>query len=341
MTAMVRAQSLRGYRELVRDLGGNPTGLLRKSGIPSSGLNSLTAFITFDGLIDLLERTAADLGCPDFGLRLAERQDIGILGTLAVAMRYSATVGDALRCTSKYLHVYNAALAFNINPAERGRVRLVFGLLVDRPRSWSQTAEHGIGLAWRVWTLLSEDRCHLQHVWFPHAALTPKARYVSRFDAPLSFQADQAAIAIAAKDLDLPISEHNRELHQLAVRYLEREVQTGRKEVTAQVRQAVEALLGTGTCSYRDVAKALYMHPRTLQRRLQDENTTFEAIKDDARRDLARQYLSQPDLPLSQVSTLLDYNNSSALSRSCQRWFNTSPSAVRLGLVSRPQEPIG
>ena len=77
MTAMVQAQSLRGYRELVTDLGGNPTRLLRQASIEPAALNRLTAFITFESLIDLLERSAADLGSADFGLRLAERQDIG------------------------------------------------------------------------------------------------------------------------------------------------------------------------------------------------------------------------------------------------------------------------
>ena len=119
MTAMVQAQSLRGYRELVTDLGGNPTRLLRQASIEPAALDRLTAFITFESLIDLLERSAADLGSADFGLRLAERQDIGILGALAVAMRYSATVGEAMRCASKYLHVYNAAIAFTISAGER------------------------------------------------------------------------------------------------------------------------------------------------------------------------------------------------------------------------------
>src|SRR6201987_4591068 len=115
MTAMVQAQSLRGYRELVTDLGGNPTRLLRKAGIDPAALNQLTAFISFESQIELLERSAEDLGCPDFGLRLAERQDIGVLGTLAVAMRHSATVGEALASASRYLQVYNAAIAFTID----------------------------------------------------------------------------------------------------------------------------------------------------------------------------------------------------------------------------------
>ena len=289
MTAMVQAQSLRGYRELVTDLGGNPTRLLRKAGIEPAALNQLTAFISFESLIDLLERSAADLGCPDFGLRLAERQDIGVLGTLAVAMRYSTTVGEAMGCASKYLHVYNAAIAFTINTGERrGQARLVFQVLVEHAPRWAQTAEHGIGLAWRIMTLLSEGRCHLQQVWFPHPAVATEATYRSRFDAPLTFRADRPGLAYAARDLDLPISEQNRELHDLATSYLDSQLPRGRTQFTVQVRQAIEALLGTGTCGHRQVANALYMHPRTLQRRLHEEGTTFESIKDDVRRDLAR-----------------------------------------------------
>jgi AraC-like DNA-binding protein len=331
MAAMVQAQSLRGYRELVRDLGGNPTRILRKSGIEATAVNQLTAFISFESLIDLLEHTASDLGCPDFGLRLAERQDIGILGTLAVAMRYSDTVGEAMHTASKYLHVYNAAIAFTVTTKEpRGQARLMFATLVRHSPRWAQTAEHGIGLAWRIMTLLSEARCYPQQIWFPHAAVASDATYRSRFDtATLTFGADQIGLAYAARDLKLPISEQNRQLHDLAVTYLESQLPRGRSSITVQVRQAIEALLGTGTSGHREVASALYMHPRTLQRRLREEGTTFEEIKDETRRDLARRYLSQPDVSLTQVTALLDYSEQSALGRSCRRWFHASPKQFR------------
>ena len=83
---MVQAQSLRSYRELVTDLGGYPTRPLRKAGIEPPDINRLTAFISFESLIDLLEHSADDLGCAYFGLRLAERQDIGILGTFGAPL---------------------------------------------------------------------------------------------------------------------------------------------------------------------------------------------------------------------------------------------------------------
>jgi AraC-like DNA-binding protein len=333
--AMVQAQSLQGYRELVGDLGGSPTALLRRAGVNPAALNRLTAFISFEALTDLLERSATELRCPDFGLRLAERQNIGILGTLAVAMRYAATVGEAMQCASKYFEVYNAAFVFTITAGERrGQARLVFTLLPERSLPWGQTAEHGIGLCWRILTLLSEGRCHLEQVWFPHPALTTETEYRARFDARLTFRADHAALAVPERDLDLPISENIQELHDAATRYLDNKLSRGRSALTVQVRQAIDALLGTGSCSYGEVARALSMHPRTLQRRLRQDGTTFETIKDGARRDLVQQYLSQPDLPLSQISALLGYGEQSALGRSCRRWFDATPREMRARLAS-------
>jgi AraC-like DNA-binding protein len=136
-------------------------------------------------------------------------------------------------------------------------------------------------------------------------------------------------MALASKDLELPISEHNQELHELATLHLDRDLLGSHAPMTAQVRHVVETLLGTGSCTHREVAKALYMHPRGMQRRLEDEDTTFEVVKDHARRDLARSYISQPGVPLSRVAALLDYSYQSALGRSCQRWFSTSPGALR------------
>jgi AraC-like DNA-binding protein len=340
VTAMVLAQSLRGYRELVTDLGGSPSRLLRKAGIEPAAIDRLTAFISFENLIDLLERSAAELSCADFGLRLSERQDIGVLGTLAVAMRYSTTVGEAMRCASKYLPVYNGAIAFTISTGEcTGQAQLVFKILVKHAPRWTQTAEHGIGLAWRIMVLLSEGRCHLQQVWLPNPAAASEARYRSRFDAPLTFHAERLGLAYAAGDLDLLISEQNRELHDLATGYLDSQLPRGRTPFTIQVRQAIETLLGTGNCGHRQVASALYMHPRTLQRRLHEDGTNFETIKDGVRRDLAQQYLSQPDVPLSQVTALLDYSEQSAFGRSCRRWFDTTPRAFRNRLLTASAVP--
>jgi AraC-like DNA-binding protein len=333
MAAMVRAQAVRGYRGLVTELGGDPARLLRAAKIKSAVCDQSAALISFGAMIQLLERSARDLDCPDFGLRLAERQDIGILGPLAVAMRSSATVGEAMRCASKYLYVYNPAIGFSVQAHDgEDQALLAFEILSNHEPHCTQMIEHGVGITGRILHMLTAERGHLQRVWLPHHAIASRATYRRHLRAPVEFEAPLAALTIARDDLDLPLGEHNEELHSRAVDFLTAQFPARHLSFLVQVRQAIERLLGTGACGYSDVAEALALHPRTLQRRLRDEGTTFEDLKDEARRDLAQRYLAHPDVPLAQITALLDYSEQSALTRSCHRWFHATPSAVRASL---------
>ena len=77
------------------------------------------------------------------------------------------------------------------------------------------------------------------------------------------------------------------------------------------------------------------MHPRTLQRHLREHSTSFEEIKDEVRREAAYRYLSQSSVTLTRVTALLGYSEPSVLSRSCQRWFASSPRQMRQKLSGR------
>lgn len=72
------------------------------------------------------------------------------------------------------------------------------------------------------------------------------------------------------------------------------------------------------------------MHPRTLNRHLQQEGETFDGIRDRIRRERVEYYLSRTTTPLSQVAGMIGYSEQSILTRSCKRWFGESPRQVRL-----------
>ena len=127
----------------------------------------------------------------------------------------------------------------------------------------------------------------------------------------------------------LPIEDASLQLRELAEDYLELHHDDPGTPLSARVRLVVQRSMGTGAASCEDVASAFALHPRTLQRQLKSEGTTFEKLKDEARAELARAYLANRDLPMAQVAALLDYSEQSALSRSCRRWFGKPPSEVR------------
>ena len=96
MGSLIRATNLWGYADLVRELGGDPEALLARFQIPLGIENEADAFVPF-GPVALLEASAEELGCPDFGLRLSRWQGLDILGPIAVIARNAQTVPDGLR----------------------------------------------------------------------------------------------------------------------------------------------------------------------------------------------------------------------------------------------------
>src|SRR3546814_1111161 len=94
MGAMIRAASLRGFVPLVEELGGDSGALLDRFGIPADALASDDSLLPLAAHDLMLDATAAELDCPDFGIRMAQFQDLSILGPLAIAIQACSTVAD-------------------------------------------------------------------------------------------------------------------------------------------------------------------------------------------------------------------------------------------------------
>jgi AraC-like DNA-binding protein len=71
------------------------------------------------------------------------------------------------------------------------------------------------------------------------------------------------------------------------------------------------------------------MSTSTLGRRLEREETTFRDLLDDLRKQLATQYLTNPDLELAEVALLLGFSQSTAFHRAFRRWTGQTPAEFR------------
>lgn len=78
-----------------------------------------------------------------------------------------------------------------------------------------------------------------------------------------------------------------------------------------------------------DVAGRLAIHPRTLRRRLRQEGTSFEDIKDEVRYSAARELLMLGALDISDIAFTLDYATVSSFVHAFRRWSGMSPGLWR------------
>ena len=147
---------------------------------------------------------------------------------------------------------------------------------------------------------------------------------------------------IAAADLALPLPARNPvllALHEQASR--ERLLMLGNATTSVRVSEEIMRTLRHGEPRRQDIAAALAMTGRTLQRRLQAENTSFQQLVDEARRELARKYLADSRHALGEVAHLLGFADQSNFFRACKRWFGVPPARYRQQLqpLSRPEPP--
>lgn len=330
-TAMLRADALRNFAELVGALGGDAHALLAKAQINPAISSNGHAVISFRAFVHLLERAAADLACPDFGLRLAAAQaGAKVLGPLEIVMRNSATLREAFRYCAEHIQAYSTATRIGIREDRARRsVFLHFETLVAKLPQHPQVLEHALRLTQHSALELSRGQVRPREVWLEHAPLSPRETYRAHFGVDIRFGQPMNGLVFAQRDFDLPIPDRDPQLFELVSDFIEQRFPAREPGLGTRVRAIVERSLIAGSCTHVGVAAVLGMQPRTLQRRLRAEGSSFEAIKDEVRRRVALRYLKQPDIPLIRVAELLGYSSTSVLSRSCHRWYSASPRELR------------
>ena len=329
--ASVRVGALRNFKDLVASLGGDPLALLQQSQIEPALLDDLNGLIPYVTLAKLLERACVELNCPDFGMRLAAVQEgTKVMGPLEVAMRNSPTLGEAFRYCTDHIQAYSTALqvCFEKLP-EDCRVFMHFDILLPGLTNQRQAMEHAFALTQHSALTLSAGQARAREIWFTHEPLAPLSTYRSHFKATVRFGQIMSGLFFDEQDFDVSVPDADPQLHEIATSFIDHRFPTAATSVSTRVRTIIARLLVEGNCTHERVASALGLHPRTLQRRLREEQESFEAIKDNVRRDVALRYLRQPNVSLVRVTEILGYSETSVLSRSCHRWFAASPRQLR------------
>lgn len=113
---------------------------------------------------------------------------------------------------------------------------------------------------------------------------------------------------------------------QLSRRLSSLEQDAGMRE---RARAVLLELLPTGETSADAVSRRLAVSKRTLQRRLKEEQTTFQEILDETRGDLARHYLKSSRLSSAEISLLLGFEDSSSFFRAFKHWTGVTPEGFR------------
>ncbi|MDY6808257.1 MAG: AraC family transcriptional regulator [Actinomycetota bacterium] len=327
--SVIRGTCLTGFIEEAAALGADAPTLLHAAGIRPSDAGNFESFFTYVAMIQVLEAAAQTTGTPDFGRRLARRQGIEILGPVGVAARTTRTVADALRVFENYLAAYSPAITIEVTPLPNPDTAFMeFRLLIPDPPPHRQAMELSLGVALRVLRFLLGSTFSPLTVHIPHEPLGPPEDYLTEFSCTPRFSQPKAGFTLQASDLARPLVA-DETAHRAMVGYLDTVIDRQDHRLTGSVRELVRQLLPTGRATLAVTARQFHLHPKTLQRRLAAEHTTYADIVDSVRRELAEHWLRDTDMTLTHLAHELGYSEQSVLTRSCRRWFDCGPAQFR------------
>jgi AraC-like DNA-binding protein len=326
-TPTIRVAICFGLDEWVRAAGADFDGLLRRAGIEPALLSDPENRIPFHCYVQLLESAAVATGDDLLGLHVGAMQSIQVVGVLGYVLQSSPDVRTQMVHTTRYfaLHQEGAAITLrNAGPVTEF-VYTVFDPQVSLHR---QDAESTLALAVAQWRALTgQPGWSPLSVHFEHPAPVKKQELVRFFGCPVYFSDSFDGLRFPSTFLDTPIQSADAGLHAILMRYAEESL-SRHKDTTSlagRTRRLITASLATGSATIDEVAERLAMTSRTLQRRLEDEGLQFSHLVDATRKELAAQYLRDPNLGLTDTAFLVGYSDLTAFHRAFRRWFKQTP----------------
>ena len=315
----------------LRDAGREVDGLLAEAGFTPADIADRTRHLDAAGQIRLLELAAIELGDDFLGLHLARNYELGEIGLLYYVLASSDLLADALRNAERFCAINNEGVRLKIS-LEGPVVIGIEYLDVDRS-SDRQHIEFWMLTIIRICRTVTDSRLAPRRIRLRHSRPQIPADIRAYLGCEIEFDADADEISFSAAAAALPIVGADVYLNRLLLEYaneaLRRERQPRRASTRASVEGEVVRLLPHGKANLSEISRRLGMSRRTLGRALSGEGTTFSEVLETLRRALARQYLRERELPISEVAWLLGYREVSSFTKAFARWNGTTPRSYR------------
>lgn len=255
------------------------------------------------------------------GLKVAEAAKPSTFRALGLATLSSASLQDALELMLRYYRLVSESGALAAQPHANGDVSIVYTEQLARLRLLPQQVEAIVGGILVMARSLAERPLAPAAVAFRHPAQGDPAAYRRFFACTVQFNAPAHRLQLPAAELARRLPHADAELHRLHSELLDRQLaglpQPG--SVAAFATQWLAARV-SGTARIADLAQALGLSVRALQRQLLQENRSWTALVDTARRD-ALQSLLRQGISLDEAARRLGYHDASSVSRAARRWF--------------------
>ena len=304
--------------------------LLAKAGLTVEQIDDPRCRIKVGSQIRFVALAADALQDEFLGIHVSVDYDLRLIGLLYYVLASSESISDALHKAERYSRIVNEGVSLRCTTGNEVAITLSY-VGVERRQDQHQVEFWLVSLV-RLCRQLANRRLVPSRVRVAHHRNRTPAELRSLLGCEVEFGAGVDEVVFPAALKLLPIGSADNHLNELLITYCEEALaHRGPQGTTlrSSVENAIATLLPHGKARAAEVARRLGMSSRTLTRRLASEGLTFSAVLEEQKIDLARHYLRDGDLPVSQIGWLLGYREISAFTHAFKRWTGQTPKQLR------------
>ncbi len=317
-----------GWLLLYRDLGVDPDAALRRAELPRDLFLRESAKLTVAEYFRLWAASETEVGEPAFPIRLAE----AITSEAFHPMVFAALCSPNLAVAMGRIATYKRLVVPMTVTVEAGEGDLVVS------KRWDGDGESLVpaSLAAVELVLLVEiARMGLRERVVPvsvtsHLPMEPAEAYTSYLGVT-PVRGAARSVTFRAEDAKKPFLTASAAVWQTFEPDLQHRLSKldPSASLSERVRSILLESLPSGEASIEVTGQRLGLSPRTLQRRLSGEGTSYKEIVRQTREQLAHHYVSNTDLPYVEIGFLLGYEEPNSFFRAFRQWTGATPEQTR------------
>ena len=313
----------------MREAGKGMANVVSEAGLTVAEVKDPSLRLEVRTQIKVLELAARELQDEFLGFHLARNFDLREIGLLYYIMASSNQLADALSNAERYCRINNEGVRLRFR-SDRAAVIALDYVNVDRLSDRHQI-EFWLTTIVRICRQLTNTRLAPRIMTVRHHRDATPAEFRSFVASDVEFDADKDEIVFPSQVASLPIVGADTYLNKLLRQYADEALarQPPYNGVRASVERVLPQLLPHGKGNTSEVARQLGLSCRTLSRSLLAEGVTFTKILEELRAALARRYLRDRELPISEIAWLLGYQEVGSFTHAFKRWTGMTAGQFR------------
>ena len=330
-----------GFIESFIHFGADLTALLHDTGIDSSMLNSRNSYISYAQQRRLVQNGIALCKRPGLGLLVGNHIDWSYYGTVGGVVHSSPSLRAAGEAFMRYMMIlqpYYGKHSRGPSSYIEANGMLIYPLKCFPVGPGCSEAQQQFEFEFRLATTLRLwDACGNKQVADPKVRVAldiPEPAHAHLYRelpcAELQFNARRSHIAARVEFVTEPFRLIRKPLYDRIMEQCEAELTSAKMETRFEdkVRWYLHANFNT-PATLEEVAQYLSVTPRTLARKLAQENTSYRQLVHEVRMEVASHHLRLSHLSVDKIAELVGLSSASSLHRAIRSWTGAPTSQVR------------